>query len=118
MISTIKNKLPIARKEHKCDLCGETIHKGETYHRQTNVYEGDVYDWIEHLDCRDVASECGLYWLDECADDGLDMTTFKENVYEIYAALHDENEAMNLTTNEQVKWIKENIAKVKEYLRA
>lgn len=29
MIKVLRNKTPIARKEHRCEFCGEVIHIGE-----------------------------------------------------------------------------------------
>lgn len=29
----LKDKTPIARKEHRCEYCGEMIHVGEKYNR-------------------------------------------------------------------------------------
>lgn len=75
MLTTLKESHPIARKEHICELCGGKINKGQKYYRQTNIYDGRVYDWIEHEECGQVASELDMY--DECdIDDGLSSNDF------------------------------------------
>ena len=42
---------PTARKAHHCSLCTGPIRPGETYSRQTLVYDGQVYDWLECSAC-------------------------------------------------------------------
>ena len=76
MVTTIKDSHPIARKEHICELCGCKINKGQKYYRQTNVYDGRIYDWIEHEECLEIASELDMY--DECDDEGLSSEVFEE----------------------------------------
>ena len=55
MITTLKTNYPTARKEHKCMFCGGTIKVGEKYERQTNIYDGQIYDWVSHPECTIVA---------------------------------------------------------------
>ena len=77
MPTTLKESHPIARKEHLCGLCGCKINKGQKYNRQTNIYDGYIYDWIEHEECCQIASELDMY--DECDyDEGLSPDYFKE----------------------------------------
>ena len=77
MVTTIKDSHPIARKEHICELCGCKINKGQKYYRQTNIYDGCIYDWIEHEECREIASELDMFG--ECDyDEGLSTDLFKE----------------------------------------
>ena len=77
MVTTIKESHPIARKEHICELCGCKINKGQKYYRQTNIYDGCIYDWIEHEECREIASELDMFG--ECDyDEGLSTDLFKE----------------------------------------
>ena len=77
MVTTIKESHPIAKKEHICELCGCKINKGQKYYRQTNVFDGRIYDWIEHEECREIASELDMFG--ECDyDEGLSTDLFKE----------------------------------------
>ena len=47
---------PRARKDHRCYECGRVIPKGETYHKQTGIFDGDPYTWKAHKQC------AKLYW--------------------------------------------------------
>ena len=77
MVTTIKDSHPIARKEHICELCGYKINKGQKYYRQTNIYDGRIYDWIEHEECLEIASELDMFG--ECDyDEGLSSEYFEE----------------------------------------
>ena len=108
MLTTIKESHPIARKEHLCQLCGCKINKGQKYYRQTNVYDGRIYDWIEHEECREIASELVVY--DECDyDEGLSLEDFEEIIDNyIYQEHYDDitddiaEDWQNLTKYEEV----------------
>ena len=69
----LKDKTPIARKEHRCDFCGGMISVGEKYNRQTNVYDGSIYDWVSHCEGSQLAYELDMY---EYCDEGLDSDEF------------------------------------------
>ena len=45
-MKVLRDKTPVARKEHRCNFCGGVISVGEKYNRQTNVYDGRVDDWV------------------------------------------------------------------------
>lgn len=66
MIEVLRNKTPVARKEHRCEFCGEVIHVGEKYNRQSNVYDGRIYDWVSHCVCSKLAYELDMF--DDCID--------------------------------------------------
>ena len=72
-MKVLRDKTFVARKEHRCDFCGEVISVGEKYNRQTNVYDGRVYDWVSHNECSKLACELDMY--DDC-DEGLDGDGF------------------------------------------
>lgn len=52
MLEFSSSTYPKARKEYKCDLCGEVIHKGEVYHRWSGKYDGDMFDNKYHPLCQ------------------------------------------------------------------
>ena len=47
-----RERFPIAKKEHKCDCCFETINPGERYSRETGKYDGDFFDRVLCIPCR------------------------------------------------------------------
>lgn len=63
-MKVLRNETLVARKEHRCDFCGEVISVGEKYNRQTNVYDGRVYDWVSHSECSKLAYELDMF--DDC----------------------------------------------------
>lgn len=52
-----KETTPIARKQHKCDLCDQTIETKSRYHRQTGKYQGDFFDRCLHIHCNKIIKE-------------------------------------------------------------
>ena len=48
MPTILKETYPTAKKEHVCEFCCEKIAIGQKYVRQTNVYDGTVYDFVTH----------------------------------------------------------------------
>lgn len=52
MPDLIKTKDVIARKAHGCQTCNDTaIQPGEKYTRDTYVYDGHMYDWVQCTAC-------------------------------------------------------------------
>lgn len=87
MIEMLKDFHPIAIKEYLCELCGGKINKGQKYHRQTNVCDGYVCDWIEHDECCQVVSELDMY--SKCdLDEGLSSDAFKDKLDEYIRQTH------------------------------
>jgi len=77
---TLKQTKPIARKEYKCMLCGDTIKVGEKYSKTTNVNDdGEIYDFICHLDCDEFTD---LIEFNDF-DDGITEKEFEESANEI-----------------------------------
>lgn len=108
MLTMLKETHPIARKEYLCSSCGCKINKGQKYYRQTNIYDGCIYDWKEHEECRAIAYELDMY--DNCdSEDGLSPDDFKEMLddyidHEHYNDIADDTaeDWQNLTRYEEV----------------
>ena len=84
-VTLLKDTYPIARKEHRCTLCGHIIKPGEKYHRQTLVYDDKPYEWIEDMDCHKacelVCERLDFYGYDR--EDGLTEEVFDTEIIEI-----------------------------------
>lgn len=87
MITTLKESHPIARKEHICELCGGKINKGQKYHLQTNIYDGCIYEWVEHEECHQVSSELDMYGVCDI-DNNLSSDDFGAVVYDYIHQYH------------------------------
>lgn len=65
-VVVLESATPTARTEHRCNNCGRTIAPGETYHRQSNVYEDRAYTWKSCQHCEATAQLLDLYsWADD-----------------------------------------------------
>lgn len=40
-----------ARKNHRCDYCGQPIHAGEFYEYSTGIYDSTYWDCKGHIEC-------------------------------------------------------------------
>lgn len=90
MLTVLRETHPIAKKEHICEFCGYKIQPGQRYFRQTNVYDGVVYDFITHQECYEVSRKLRMY--DDCDDSGLDGRSFREELDAyVYANHYDEH---------------------------
>lgn len=47
---------PVARKNHRCEWCGESIPAGEKYVRYVGMWESEFQNWAMHQECHDAAS--------------------------------------------------------------
>lgn len=45
-----------ARKSHNCDYCNCKIEEGTPYHNDTCVFDGYMYTWKSHPECREVGN--------------------------------------------------------------
>ena len=91
MPTILKETYPTAKKEHM-PLCSfDKIAIGQKYVRQTDVYDGVVYDFITHQECKDVAHELGMY--DDCDDSGLHGESFREQLDEYVYTNHYDDKA-------------------------
>ena len=116
MVTTIKDFHPIARKEHICELCGCKINKGQKYYRQTNIFDGRIYDWIEHEECREIASELDMY--DECDyDEGLSTDLFTEIIDDYIHREHHDDIANDIVDDWQGLTRYEEVCKILDELK-
>ncbi len=60
MCTILTNKYVVARKEHRCDLCGWDIAKGDK-HRYYTAKDDTVYSMREHLACVNEATRTNSY---------------------------------------------------------
>lgn len=49
----LSTEMPVARKDHRCRLCGEKILKGEVYQRENGLFEGDFQSIKMHPECHE-----------------------------------------------------------------
>ena len=80
MIIELNLSYPTARKEHKCMWCGDTIKVGEKYERSTLIYDGQIYDWVCHLECRKITGLLNMF--DYYNDEGVTTDCFQESICE------------------------------------
>lgn len=64
-----------ARKEHRCEYCGKKIKIGETYSRETGIYEGDFNDYAMCARCRAIWHDMTSSWSDELGE-------FRDDLFE------------------------------------
>ena len=46
-------KWVIGTKEHRCEWCGQSIHKGEKHYQYKGVWDGEWQNWRMHEECHD-----------------------------------------------------------------
>lgn len=80
----LNRSYPTARKEHKCMCCGGVINVGDKYERQTIIYDGQIYDWVCHLECQKITGLLNMF--DYCNDEGVTADYFQWSICEW---LHD-----------------------------
>lgn len=110
MPQILKTILPTARKQHTCMYCGCTIQKGEKYRRDTCTFEGQLYDWVAHKECQDVAQELDMF--DFC-DEGLTGENFRDQLWDYIGDTYRDDERydeiINMTLIEAVRLILKDI---------
>ena len=103
MITVLSENNPTARKEHRCNFCGEKISVGEKYHTSSCVYDGQCYTWKSHLSCNEIAHELDMY--NNC-DDGVDEDSFCEYINNEYFTLIGESDDDGGNTfSERLKYV-------------
>ena len=78
-----------ARKEYKCDLCGQTIKINEKYHRYSGKYDGEMFDNKYHIECQEIIDK----FCDETGDTEYDndwITDWLHNKY-CYECIHGDD---------------------------
>lgn len=73
-----------ARKQHRCDLCGEVIAPGQPYSRGAGVVEGDFTTWNECNPC----SEFSLVYFSESGEDVITEDSAVEFARELLEMSH------------------------------
>jgi hypothetical protein len=87
MSTLISSNKPKARTEHKCSYCDGVIKRGETYIKQSVVFDGRMYSWKSHFRCNAIAIKLNMF--DDC-DEGVTQYDFWEIVEEEYRYLWEE----------------------------
>ena len=82
-MTTLADKERKARKEHRCDFCGEIIKKGETYDWSKNIYDGTLHEWKAHKKCSFL---CSQLWDYADPDEGMDEELFKDSLHDFCQA--------------------------------
>lgn len=113
-MKVLRNTTPTARKEHKCDFCGGIIAIGEKYERQTNNHDGELYDWVCHRECSQVASKLCMF--DYCDDNGLDSDGFIQSLNQYVYDNHYDEEIDDIAEDWQLPY-PEIVKKVLEELK-
>ncbi|MDR0905782.1 MAG: hypothetical protein LBN00_06375 [Oscillospiraceae bacterium] len=52
-----RESFPTAKKEHKCELCGEAVQKGTRYRVRIGTFDGDFFTEKLHLECAGVLDD-------------------------------------------------------------
>lgn len=78
----ISSSTPKANKDHICNYCGLKIQKGNQYSRQVNKDGGDVFTWISHFHCNELANKLNMWSDYYLTGEGLGADAFHEAVEE------------------------------------
>lgn len=117
-MTTLRTSHPKAKKEHRCMFCGCKIQVGEQYERQTNTDGGEIYDWIGHQDCVDLALDLDMHD-GLCSDEGLTSESFEcaidDYLLENYSDSqgHIKENVSKMSRIEQVRMISADIRQLK-----
>lgn len=72
MLDFYTASMPKARKKHKCDLCGQTIEKGQQYSYFTGKYDGEFFTTRHCLPCSEIIDAyCDRIGEQEYDEDGV-----------------------------------------------
>ena len=102
-MDVLSNTTPKARKDHKCNYCGEAIPKGEIYHNQICVLDY-IYQWKSHISCKKLADH---FWIEFSYElqmnDGMNDDDFMEFLHEGISELEDSERIILLPKSEQIE---------------
>lgn len=71
-----QKRIQHARKAHRCETCaGLAADVGGAYRRDTYVYDGRLYDWVQCENCRAMTDQV---WQWSTADDSIDRDDYRE----------------------------------------
>jgi len=71
-----------AKIDHRCDFCGEKIHKGDMYMCSSHADSGRAYSFKTHTWCDGLASRLDMYG--DAGEDGVSQDYFMEAVSSTY----------------------------------
>lgn len=91
MLDFFKSTHPTARKDYKCDLCNQIIHRGEVYHRYTGKYDGELFDDKYHLLCQNIINT----YCSETGDNEYDNDSVYEWLHDNHCYSCDNNDECN-----------------------
>lgn len=86
-VISLSETKPIARTEHDCSCCGRTIHPGEQYENQRNVYDGRAYTYKLCAHCR-AATTRALQLCDDW-DEGINDGWIDDALFEHHETIAD-----------------------------
>jgi len=73
-----------AKKECRCNFCGDKIIVGDIYLKSTHKFDGSIYDWKTHKCCAKLAERINLF---QHAEDGVSQEDFMESVHGEYISI-------------------------------
>lgn len=88
MVEILHSTNPKARKQHTCMWCGSIIEVGERYHRDTCLYDGQIYDWLSHNECRKITGLLNM----EDDDSGIHDEDFRNAILDYVYEHHYNSE--------------------------
>lgn len=77
MPELLRSKKVRARKPHSCATCwGRAIEPGDEYQRDTYVFDGRIYDWVQCVLCAQISRTVFAWAID--AYDGIGQSEYTE----------------------------------------
>lgn len=112
-METLSTKIHVAKKDHRCNYCGQKIISGVKYQSSSHVYDGDFYVWKAHLDCQEIATALNMYdWCDE----GLDADSFREFIdVDFYKIMSETQNELYESKDYKIPDFPERLAFVKQH---